>query len=274
MGRLSLEDVSNNVEQMPSLSRIAVELIKVIDDPNCTREDVRKLIALDEVLYAQIFKYANSVAIFGTRGVINSLDRAIDVIGLNELKNLAFTAAAHSMFGDKDLWRQSVFVAVAAQNFARQLDFDKQDVSNIYIAGLLNGFGVLVFNTFYKEEYEAIAEIENREARLAAEKEYFGLNNYELGYMALKGCGLPENITELIYAQQFMAVEQFQRSNALIELAVRISELEDCSSANLKKLANDATLLELVQHFSLSSIKIDKENIQTIEEMVDSLTSI
>ncbi len=274
MSRFSLEEINSRVEEMPSLSRIAIDLIKLIDNPRCTREEVRKLVSLDEVLYAQIFKYANSVAFSGARGAVTSLDRAIDVIGLNELKNVAFTAAARSMFKDKDLWRQSVFLAVASQFFAREVAMPRQVEDDIYITGLLNTFGVLVFRTFYEADYKQFQSVQNYQERLEREKEFFGINNLELAYLALRGCGLPETTLDMIYSQQFYGTDKFERHNAIVEVARRFSELKVNQAVDeLKVLENDAALKEMMSKFSLNAILFERSILERINEQVKTLTN-
>ncbi len=273
MSRFTLEEINSRVEEMPSLSRIAIDLIKLIDNPRCTRDDVRKLVSLDEVLYVQIFKYANSVAIGGARGSVTSLDRAIDVIGLNELKNVAFTAAARSMFKDKDLWRQSVFLATTSQFFARNLDLSRSIQDDIYIAALLNTFGVLVFKTFYEKDYKQFQSIQDFQERLDKEKEYFGINNLELAYLALRSCGLPETILDMIYSQQFYNSDKFAKHNAIIEVARRLSELRTHSAVDeMKVLSQDENFKAMMDRYELSSILVDKQLLEKLNEQVETLT--
>ncbi len=274
MSRFTLEDINSRVEEMPSLSRIAIDLIKLIDNPRCTREEVRKLVSLDEVLYAQIFKYANSVAFSGARGAVTSLDRAIDVIGLNELKNVAFTAAARNMFHDKDLWSQSVFLAVASQYFAREVAMPRQVEDDIYIAGLLNTFGVLVFRTFYDADYKQFQSIQNYNERLEKEREFFGVNNLELAYLALRGCGLPETMLDMIYSQQFYGTDKFERHNAIVEVARRFSELKVHQAVKeLKVLEQDQALNEMMSKYKLNAILFEKSTLEKINEQVKALTN-
>ncbi len=274
MPKFTLENISARIEEMPSLSKIAIDLIKLIDNPRCTREDVRKLVSLDEVLYAQIFKYANSVAIRGARSAVSTLDRAIDVIGLNELKNVTFTAAAKAMFSDKDLWHQSIFLAISSQYFAKQIDLERNITDDIYIAGLLNSFGVLVFRTFYEDEYKQFQSIQDYQERLIKEKEHFGVNNLELAYIALRACALPENILDMIYSQQFYNTDKFQKYNAIIELARRLSELKVQQAVDeLKVFAQDEGLKQMIEEQGLSSIQIDQQLVEKINEQVKTLTN-
>ncbi len=272
MSKFTLEDISSRVDEMPSLSRVAIDLIKLVDNPRCTRDDVRALVSLDEVIYAQIFRYANSVAVSGGRGQITTLDRAIDVIGLNELKNLVFTTAARAMFKDQDLWRQSVFLAVASQHFARQIEVPMNIVDDIYIAGLMNTFGVLVFKTFYEDDYKKFQSIQNFKDRLQKEKEHFGINNLELAYLALRGCGLPENILDMIYTQQFINTDKFQRYNVLVEMSRRLSELKTNKSVSALKVLNyDREYQKMLEEFGLCSIKIDESLLEKLNEQVENL---
>ena len=155
MATFQLEDFLKHVSELSTISPVAVELINKINLPNTTRKDIAGLVAKDEILYANIFKYVNSAAFPSARRPQN-IGQAVDLMGTNEVRNLVFAIAARKAFVDLDLWFRSVFTAFAAQKFARIKEYSQDEVSNIYILGLMQSLGEQIFTIFYKQEYDAI----------------------------------------------------------------------------------------------------------------------
>ena len=62
MATYQLADFLKHVSELSTISPVAVELINKISLPNTTRKDVADLVAKDEILYANIFKFVHSAA--------------------------------------------------------------------------------------------------------------------------------------------------------------------------------------------------------------------
>ena len=109
-----------------------------------------EVIANDPALSARILKVVNS-AFYGLPRQIGSINRAISLLGLNAVKNLAVAASLAKLFKGgsmgprfdaKDLWTHSVAVAAVSKLIATNLKMSFADEA--FLAGLLHDIGVIV----------------------------------------------------------------------------------------------------------------------------------
>src|SRR5262245_2015939 len=118
--------------------------------PQSTRQDLHKVISGDPALCSRILKVVNS-SFYGLPGQIGSINRAIVMLGLNAVKNIAIAASLAKLFrgGDltpnfsaRDLWTHSNVTAAAAKVVANNLKIGLSDEA--FLAGLIHDIGIMV----------------------------------------------------------------------------------------------------------------------------------
>ncbi len=138
------------INHIATLPEITVSIIELVEDPKSTAQDLNKVISNDPALCSRILKVVNS-AFYGLPRQIGSINRAISLLGLNAVKNLAIAAslaklfrggALCSRFDAKDLWAHSLAVAVASKMIAQHLRLNFADEA--FLAGLIHDIGVVV----------------------------------------------------------------------------------------------------------------------------------
>jgi HD-like signal output (HDOD) protein len=276
MATYQLADFLKHVSELSTISPVAVELINKISLPNTTRKDVADLVAKDEILYANIFKFVHSAAFPSARRPQN-LIQAIDLMGINEVRNLVFAIAARKAFVDLDLWFRSVFTAFAAQKFAQAKEYSQDDVSNIYILGLMQSLGEQIFTTFYKQENEPVKEVKSFKEKLKLQKEIFGYTSLELSAEILKDFGLPDVIIELIEVQKLSVDdEKFKEANVLIYTAASLSELSEEKSTEEITAEDIEECLDrdLLNKFSLTDLGINTSMFEVLQSDARSFVNI
>lgn len=272
MATFQLADFLKHVSELSTISPVAVELINKINLPNTSRKDVADLVAKDEILYANIFKYVNSAAFPSARRPQN-IGQAIDLMGTNEVRNLVFAIAARKAFLDLDLWFRSVFTAFAAQKFARIKEFSQDEVSNIYILGLMQALGEQIFTIFYKQQNDAIKDIKSFSEKLKKQKEIFGLTCIELSAEILRDFGLPDVIIEMVDRQKLdHSDENFLAANALIYIAASLSELsgDDITTENIENCLDK----DLMNKFSLEKLGINLAMVEALQSDTKSFVNL
>ena len=80
--------VQRYIDKMPSLSTTVTKVLEICNKPNTSPNDLNRVISLDPVLTGQVLKLINS-AYYSLPNQITSLTRAIIMLGLNTVKNLA-----------------------------------------------------------------------------------------------------------------------------------------------------------------------------------------
>ncbi|MFO8084588.1 MAG: HDOD domain-containing protein [Desulfobacterales bacterium] len=146
---------------MPNLSTTLTKVLEICNDPFSSPNDLNKVIALDPVLTGQVLNLINS-AYCGFPGKTVSLTRAIIVLGLNTVKNLALATsllatfkAANTLRGKivDAFWEHSLRVGVISKVVAKMIQIPGNEQEEYFVAGLLHDLGKLPLMACFPEEY-------------------------------------------------------------------------------------------------------------------------
>ena len=149
------------LEDLPTLPTVVQRILRATADDATGARDLQTILVNDQALAARILKISNS-AFYGLRSKVTSLDRAISVIGFDEVRRVALTALVAKSFPDRAgiasfplarFWIHSAAAAYAARAFAAGR-FD-EDVA--FTAGLLHDIGKLVVCQFFPKHFFLIA---------------------------------------------------------------------------------------------------------------------
>ena len=138
------------ISHIATLPEITVKVVELVEDPKSTAQDLHKVISSDPALCSRILKVVNS-SFYGLPGQIGSINRAIVMLGLNAVKNIAIAASLAKLFrgGDltptfsaRELWTHSNVTAAAAKMVANSLRLGLADEA--FLAGLIHDIGLMV----------------------------------------------------------------------------------------------------------------------------------
>lgn len=155
------EKIQAFIDQMPSLSTTVTKVLEVCNAPNTSPNDLNRVISLDPVLTGQVLKLINS-AYYSLPNQITSLARAIIMLGLNTVKNLALSTAIIGTIGKKesfktlpmdDFWAHSITVGVTSKALAAARGVAVADREEYFVAGMLHDLGKIPLNSCFPEEY-------------------------------------------------------------------------------------------------------------------------
>src|SRR5687768_11163916 len=161
------------VTTIATLPEVTAQIIKTVEDPKSSPGQLHKIVSHDPALVTRILKVVNS-AFYGLPGQIGSIERAIVLLGLNAIKNIAVAASLGQMFrgaklcegfSAKDLWTHCIAVGVTARELARQMKLSMADEA--FLAGMIHDMGVLVALQVHPEQVRQVCE-----AAKAGEKSY------------------------------------------------------------------------------------------------------
>src|SRR5689334_8842359 len=117
------------VTTLATLPEVTTQIISTVEDPKSSASQLHKIVAHDPALVTRILKVVNS-AFYGLPGQIGSIERAIVLLGINAIKNIAVAASLGQLFRGvklcdgftaKDLWKHCVAVAVTSRELAKEL---------------------------------------------------------------------------------------------------------------------------------------------------------
>ncbi|MDD9899316.1 MAG: HDOD domain-containing protein [Candidatus Melainabacteria bacterium] len=212
------KDITKKLDSLPASSPAVTKLINIIDDPQTTRLEIMHLLALDQVLFANAFKYANSAAMGNCRRM-ESLTEIVDVLGFNILKNIAVLTALHNVCQNKQLWFDGIFVAHASKRIALKLGNHQETAEEIFMAVMLQQYGLFALAHFDEEKFTKINLKQNFYDRLKQETELFGYHHLELSILVLEQWGLPSNVLCIVANQEDQENSKVTPYNRIIDLA-------------------------------------------------------
>jgi HD-like signal output (HDOD) protein len=152
--------VKDNVK-LVSLPHVCIRVNLMVGDPDCTAQEVGTVISQDASLSARLLKIANS-PLYGYRSKIDTISRAVTVIGQRELRDLVFAVSAVKTFSSipvdlanmASFWRHSMFTGIVARLLAKRCHV--LHTERLFVAGLLHDLGQLLIYHKLPEEAQRI----------------------------------------------------------------------------------------------------------------------
>ena len=199
-----LEKIRLFVDKMPSLSTTVRKVLEICSRPDTVPNDLNRVISLDPVLAGQVLKLINS-AYYSLMNKVTSLTRAIIMLGLNTVKNLALsTAIIRSVSQAKKsralpiraFWAHSIAVGVMAKLLAAGRGLSLAEREEYFVAGLLHDLGKIPIGDEYTE---VLARVETaQEPLVTVEQQVLGLDHEEVGAMIATKWKLNAVLTDAI----------------------------------------------------------------------------
>lgn len=178
---------------------ICLRVAELVQSEETSAEQIGEIILRDPNLTARLLRLVNS-AHYGLRGRVDTVTRAITMIGLRELYHLVLAVSAVKSFSSipNDLvnmdtfWRHSIFTGLIARSLARSAHVLHPE--RLFITGLLHDIGSLVLYFRLKElSRDLLTQAAGDEELLyQGELDALGFSHADLGSLLLKQWGLPE----------------------------------------------------------------------------------
>ena len=206
MDQLRVEQIVEEVRNIPPLPAVVLKVIALTRDSNTSAGDLNKVISLDPALTANLLKLCNS-AYYGLPRVVSSVTQAVMYLGFHTVRNLVLTSTmsdflSHDMSGygyvKGGLWHHSIAVAVAAEHLCKKLRPGLQDVA--FTAGLLHDIGKVVLTRFVAEAWDEIERSirEDGMAFMEAERAVLGFDHSLLGAKIADQWNFPQDLVQAI----------------------------------------------------------------------------
>ena len=179
------------------------QLSALIQNPNTSAEDLSNVINTDPALTSRLLKIVNS-PYYGFPSQINTIARAITIVGTKELMQLvlatsvinAFKGIPTNLIDIDAFWRHSLGCAITAKLLAKQCKLPAGD--EFFTSGLLHNIGCLVmYQTMPELAREAINSAQfGNELIYQAEQRIFGFDHSDVGAELIKAWRLPDTLIE------------------------------------------------------------------------------
>jgi putative nucleotidyltransferase with HDIG domain len=195
------DDLVGQVSELVSLPEVCLRINELVDDASASVADIESTLMADPALAARILKVANS-ALFGQSRKVDTISRAIMLIGTNALRDIAvasccihsFKNISTSLVNMKTFWEHSLMVAVSAELIAEA--HHTLSSQRLFLMGLLHDIGHLVMYQTIPVEMGLILEDARRENQSVEliEQQVLGLDHGEVGATLVHDWGLPASI--------------------------------------------------------------------------------
>ena len=196
-----VDEISDRISIPDTIQRVNT----MVNNPNFSAADIGDTLKRNQPLSARLLRITNS-ALFDFPSHINSVHRAITIIGNQELRDLLLAICAIDLFNElpnklismDTFWRHSLRCGLIARSVASHLR--KPYVERYFTAGLLHDIGSLLINAQRPETAQEILSKSNkhRQRRFVIEKELLGFSHAEVGAELLKRWNLPRYLIEAV----------------------------------------------------------------------------
>ena len=211
VAELHLEQIASRAVSLYSRPSVAMELVRLAEEPTADAHALKACIAQDPALGGKVLRVVNS-SLFGLHRPVGDLNQAIGLLGIKPLKLLVlgFTLP-DSLFAEvaaRELqwyWTNTLTRAVAARMLSEQLWHQPGDEA--FIAGLLQDIGILVLLRELGEPYARfLTGVIDEKCPLASlEQDTLGFDHIQLSAAVLRKWQLPERLVEAIAAPKRLA---------------------------------------------------------------------
>ncbi len=218
MNDIAARKIEEYIKTMPSLPTTVAKVLEVCNNPRTSPADLNQVISLDPVLVGRVLKLINS-AYYGLGQQVTSLVRAIIMLGINTVKNLALsTAVVRSLSTKKSFqaldmdgfWRHSLCVGVSAKILAKKRGVDVKLLEDYFTAGLLHDIGKIPMNAVLTGEYVKVIGLSDRE-RISlhkAEERIIGFDHTVSGSLVARSWKLEGAVGDTIeYHHRYLEYE-------------------------------------------------------------------
>jgi putative nucleotidyltransferase with HDIG domain len=190
---------------LPGLPSTYFEVLKKIESPYSTVQEVGEVIANDPAVTVRLLQMVNSVAFSLAQKITDPVD-AVALLGLETVKSLVLCLQvfnenellARAGVSMEHLWDHSLTVAKTARQIMLQLTSAPRLANDAFTAGLLHDIGRIVMAINLPKDYAEIIKASRQlQSPLHIEEiRRFGVNHTQVGAYLLGVWGMPVGLVE------------------------------------------------------------------------------
>lgn len=219
-------DAARGEMVFPSHVELAMRVQRLLDDPDCSVEQLGKLISADPFLSARVVGMANAVAYNPSGRTTSDVRNAISRLGFKTLRTLATAVVVRQMQNMPSnpehrqlaarLWDHTTHVAALARIIAKRVT--RQDPETAFFAGIVHEVG-----SFY-----LLSRANSFPELLSNDLEAWrGEGEAQIGRAVLKALGVPSVVLEAVEAlwEGYLSIPPESMGDTLL-LADQLSPVE------------------------------------------------
>ena len=238
--------INAQIEAFPALPATVTKVMTITADPESSANDLMQAILPDQTMCSAILKVANS-AFFGIPREVSTIERAVVVLGYEEIRNIVIGKAIFASFPKMEkesratvglFWEHAFTCGLAAKIIGEKLHLSP---SELFISGLIHDIGKLAMFLTFPHEYPILRELTgpSHYSSTTEEERSFSVCHDQVGFQLSQKWLLPEQLAIAIgYHHKPQEAPSFRQYALIIQLADILS-LMYCSADILR--AKDVT---------------------------------
>lgn len=223
---LSVPQLLKGDVELVSLPTIYNHIVDILDDPQVSSHRLAEVISKDASLTVRLLKLVNS-PFYGFSGKVDTISRAVSLLGTDELTNLALGITIVRQFKDipSDLlnmdsfWRHSIRCGLFARILAGHLGVSGEE--KYFTGGLLHDIGRLIMLERMPGPYKR-SIIKGRDERLPmyrAEQECLQTDHSIVGKLLAMRWQLPVPLIRMIGGHHLPSANHYALESSLMHVA-------------------------------------------------------
>lgn len=266
----SLDAVVRKIENVATLPQVAIQILRVAQNPDANAGDMRSAIEGDPALCTSVLRFANSSA-YALKLRITNIQQAIAYLGVKQIRNLAMAASVSTLFQSTKvignysrpgLWRHLVSVGLCARMLGVRLKF--RAAEDLFLAGLLHDIGIVLEDQHVNGPFtKTLQSLDPQKTLCENEQQNLGFDHCQLGALVADKWGLPETVKAAIAHHHHAADKACTRFDVVqyIEVANLLCTYKDLSSVgmNLVRACPE----------SIQGLNLTKEDLLAVSDELD-----
>lgn len=199
-------EIGHMINRVKPIPQIALKMSRMINNEDYNMLDIAAEIKQDQILSSKVIRLCNS-SFIGLRSRIDSIDRALIILGEKMLLQLVLTASMELFMHDTGegysqckggLFQHSLGTAIASEELAKYTGKTSPEIA--YTAGLLHDIGKIVLDQYISSIYPFFyRKIQTDGIEMCeVENEKLGITHTEAGGLLADNWSFPEKLTDVI----------------------------------------------------------------------------
>lgn len=247
--------VLNQVRELPPLPVVIHQLLAVMRNPDCSAEDITRVLSTDQALASKILRLVNS-SFYGMSGNVGTISRAVVILGHGTLRSIATALTVADAIGRvlppqrrHEFWQHALGCAAGAEIIGRRVALP--DPEEAFVAGLMHDIGHLILMLALPGEHTK-ATTDRCLGEIEKERSVIGLDHCRAGRMLLQHWKLPNFHQDCVrwHHATESCLASDRKALAVVALADRMASIAgECAES--PRTADDA--LRLAESLGLTA---------------------
>lgn len=199
-------DQLDQIDRILTLPQVVSQINELVESRTASASDLHRVIKTDPALSAKILRLVNS-AYYGLPGRVGSLEKAVILLGVTAVRNLAIAAGVEQLFrqlrmagpiSGRDLWVHCLAVATAARELAQRAGM--AHLEEVFMAGIIHDLGLLAAAQVVPQDFSQTVMVcmGSKQRWAAAEVEILGIEHGAAGARLADRWHFPGYLIEMI----------------------------------------------------------------------------